>query len=293
MTDPSTSSAPRRAIAPLTRLGHIHLTVADLDGEVAFYREVLGFQVLRREEGTIWLGAGQRDLLRLVERSGASRPRRSTGLYHFAPRVPARADLAQLVRRINETGTAVQGMVDHHTHEAVYLADPEGNGMELYADRPRGRWPSWDELVRLGNAPLDVNGLLAEIREPGLPWSGLPAGTEIGHVHLHVADLAASDRFYVDILGFDKMGEFTGQAHFVSAGGYHHHLAYNIWAGRGAPPPPSGSRGLRHFTVELPSEEERRQVLERLSEAGIAFQGGPEGYLVTDPSQNGVLLTVA
>lgn len=282
-----------------TTLGHVHLTVSGLRRSLDFYQGVLGFELIDESEGSATLGAlagdpqpGERALLRLEERPGAARVAGTTGLYHFAPRVPSRADLAQLIIRIGESRTPVQGMVDHHTHEAVYLSDPEGNGIELYVDRPREVWPGWPELTRRGNAPLDVESLLAELGSSPPKWPGLSAGAAIGHVHLHVADLAESDAFYVDVLGLDLVGRFPGQAHFTSAGGYHHHLAYNIWAGRGAPPLPPGSRGLRHFTLLLPGRDEFSPVQARLAAAGRVTEETDEGFLATDPSGNGVLLAV-
>jgi catechol 2,3-dioxygenase len=284
-------------LPPETTLGHVHLLVADLPLQIGFYHEVLGFDVLESGAGSASLGHrpahGESErlvLLRLDERPGAPRSRATTGLYHFAPRVPSRAHLAQVVRRLQESDTPVQGMVDHHTHEAVYLADPEGNGIELYADRPPERWPSWEELTTRGNAPLDVDSLFRE-SGPAADRPGLPPETAIGHVHLHVADLAESDEFYVQTLGLDLMGRFPGQAHFTSAGGYHHHLAYNIWAGRGASPPPAGSRGLRHFTLLLPTAGDLVRLLDRLAAGGHAVVETDEGFLAHDPSGNGVLLS--
>jgi catechol 2,3-dioxygenase len=276
-----------------TTLGHVHLTVSDLGRVIAFYRDVLGLGVLEQSGGSAALGVPGRELLRLQESRGATRPPRATGLYHFAPRVPSRTDLGRLVRSIGQNEVAVQGMVDHHTHEAVYLADPEGNGIELYVDRPRELWPSWEDLAGRGNAPLDVESLLAEAEVEAGEASGslrLPEGTVVGHIHLHVADLAESDAFYVDLLGLDLVGRFPGQAHFTSAGGYHHHLAYNVWAGRGAPAPPPGSRGLKHFTLLLPDTPDVERVVARLAEAGHRPENTNEGPVFRDPSHNGVLI---
>ena len=278
-------------IDPATRLGHVHLTVGDLEKEATFYQEVLGLRLHRREGDSAALGTGAEDLLLLTERRGAGRAPGTTGLYHFCLLVPARVELAQLLRRLTETRAPVQGMVDHHTAEAIYLADPEGNGIELDADRPRRQWPPPGEMARRGNAPLDVDGLLAELAGAPEPWAGLPPETTVGHVHLHVADLATARALYHGLLGFDETMQFPGQAGFVSAGGYHHHIAYNIWAGIGAPPPPADALGLRHFTVRLPSEAELARVVGRIREAGLAVEETDEGQLVRDPSRNGVLLT--
>lgn len=280
-------------IHPATTLGHVHLTVADLEKQVQFYQGVLGLKVHRREGDTAYLGAGKEDLLLLTERRDARQVRRTTGLYHLCILVPARVELAQLLRSIEKSGAPVQGLVDHHTAEAIYLDDAEGNGIELDSDRPREQWPSMAQLPRMGNAPLDVEGLMAELNAAPGAWEGLHPETRIGHVHLHVANLVQARDFYHGVLGFDEMMQFAGQAGFVSAGGYHHHVAYNIWAGVGAPPPPADATGLRHFAVQLPSAEEREKVLGRVAAAGIPVEESGEGALVRDPSRNGVLLTVA
>ncbi len=280
-------------IDPATRLGHVHLTVLDLEAQLAFYQDVLGLRLQWREGSTASLGAGRGDLLRLTERPDAHRVYRATGLYHFCLLVPRRVELARLLRRVADTRTPVQGLVDHLTAEAIYLADPEGNGIELDSDWPREQWPTPSEMVRRGNDPLDVEGLLAELAAAPSEWAGLPPETMIGHVHLHVADLAAARHFYHDLLGFDEMMQFPGQAGFVSAGGYHHHVAYNVWAGVGAPTPPENALGLRHFTIRLPREAELARVVERLHEAGVAVERIDEGLLTRDPSRNGILLTAA
>lgn len=290
MTTNTTRPATSAAIHPATRLGHVQLTVADLDREVAFYQEVLGLTLPRREEHQAALGVGGVELLRLIERPGARRIPRTTGLYHFALLAPTREVLAQWLRRIVETRMPVEGMVDHWTHEAIYLPDPEGNGIELAWDRPRDQWPSFGEMLRRGNGPLDYRSLLQEIADDGQPWTGDPAGTTIGHVHLHVANLEDADAFYHGLLGFDVMGKVPGSMEFVAAGGYHHHIGFNLWAGAGAPPPPPGSQGLDHFTVQLPDDTELSRLVERLQAAGAAVQATPDGFLVHDPAHNGVLL---
>jgi catechol 2,3-dioxygenase len=273
--------------------------VGDLAREAAFYTDVLGFQVQGDGEGALRLGVGSRELLRLREIPGAVREPRRTGLYHFAPRVPARADLGRMLARILQRRVPLQGMVDHHTHEAIYLADPEGNGLELCWDRPANQWPSWESLFMLGNAPLDTEGLL---REASSTLSGeetlgsepprLSEGTLVGHVHLHVADLEASDRFYVGVLGLERTAQIPGQAHFTSTGGYHHHIAYNLWAGRGAPPPSPGSAGLRHISLRLTGATERDELVARAKAAGHPAEDSDEGPVLRDPSGNGVLLLV-
>jgi catechol 2,3-dioxygenase len=292
--DTTTTTAPRQAdeIDPATSLGHVELTVADLEREIRFYEEILGLRVQQRDADRAMLGPGGSTLLRLVERPNATRAQGTAGLYHFAILVRPRVELAQLLRRIAETRTPIQGMVDHHTHEAIYLADPEGNGLELAWDYPREQWPSWNDLNRRGNARLNVEGLFDELRSVSGPWAGLPADTSIGHVHLHVGDLVAADAFYHGSLGFDVKAQLGGTAEFVAADGYHHHVAFNLWAGAGVPPRPAGTQGLDHFTVVLPSEAELTRVLDRVRGAGLPIESTSEGSLVRDPSQNGVLLAL-
>ncbi|MGH2354817.1 MAG: VOC family protein [Chloroflexota bacterium] len=316
---PTASEAPHTILDPRTTLDHVHLTVRDLETEVAFYRDILGLQVHRRDDGFASLGAGRpapsagsgqasaahsgqalsvakgRDLLRLSERRDAPRVPRASGLYHFCFLVQQRVELAQLLRRIAETRTPVQGLVDHHFSEAIYLADPEGNGVELNWDRPRDQWPAVDTVIRRGNRPLDVAGLEGLLEDAPHPWPGLLPDATIGHIHLHLGDLAAAERFYIGILGFEKQMEFPGQAVFVSAGGYHHHVAFNLWAGRGIGPAPPDAAGLRHFAIRLVDQAELERVLRRVRAAGLttedtATEDTAEGGLVRDPAGIGVLL---
>jgi len=291
------------SIHPETRLGMVELTVADLDRQVDFYQRVVGLRLHRRGDGWASLGAGGEDLLRLVERAGARRVRGTTGLYHVAIRLPARRDLARVIARLLGLGHP-NYPTDHVMTETTYLDDPEGNGIEIYVDTPEdGRWSfddgtfaAWDAEgnPRSGRDPLDLDLLLRELRPGDVLAEPLPGATRIGHVHLHVADLAASVRFYHEVLGFDLMGiaDRWGMA-FVSAGGYHHHIGLNTWVGEGAPPPPEGSLGLRHFTIVAPDAAEVERLRERLTEAGIGIETTDQGLLLRDPSRNGLLVRSA
>jgi catechol 2,3-dioxygenase len=262
----------------------VHLTISELEASVRFYESHVGFTLHRREERTAWLGAGGADLLVLSQSESAPRVRGATGLYHFAILVPSRGDLARALRRLVETETAIQGAADHGVSEALYLADPDGNGIEIYRDRAREQWPYAGGQLRMGADPLDLDTLLDEGR--GGNGGGLAPGTVIGHVHLHVARLDEAERFYVGVLGFDLMQRYGPSALFVAAGGYHHHIGLNTWAGVGAPPPPAGAIGLRHFDVQLPSGTARAGLEHRLGAAGIEFESAPDGLLVRDPSKN-------
>lgn len=276
-----------------TTLGPVSLTVSDLDRSLAFYQDRIGLRLHRREGDTAYLGVGGPDLLVLTEVPGALHPRRTTGLYHFAILLPSRVALAQTLQHLAETRTPLRGLSDHLVSEAIYLADPDANGIEIYRDRPRTTWRYDDGTLRMTTEPLDVNDLMSELGERELPWTGLPAETTIGHIHLHVADIAAAERFYRDVLGFDLTTRYGPSASFVSAGGYHHHVGLNTWAGVGAPPPPPGSVGLRHATIHLPTPESLERVVERVRGAGVPVERRDEGVLVHDPSENSLLLTAA
>jgi catechol 2,3-dioxygenase len=278
-------------ISPATRLGHVHYTVADLDAQIAFYQNVLGFKLHWRDGDSAGLGGGGEDLLRLTEVPGAQRVRGTTGLYHTAFLVPTRWELAQLLKRIAQTRTPIQGMSDHGTHHAIYLPDAEGNGIELAWDFPQEKWPKTFEEMMRRNRGLSPEEVFRALNDSSAAWDGLDAATKVGHVHLHVADLDATRTFYHDVLGFGLPFEIAmDTAVFFSAGGYHHHIGTNVWQGVGAPPPPPDAIGLRYFTVILPDGETLQQVVERVRQAGIAMTETDHGVLLHDPAQNGVLL---
>lgn len=279
------------AIHPDANLGYVHLTVANLARSLAFYQENLGFKLHRRDGQTAYLGAGGPDLLLLTEQPGARQISGVTGLYHFAILTPSRLALAQSLRRLAETRTPVQGFSDHGVSEAIYLADPDGNGIEIYRDRPRSEWPWANGQLAMVTDPLDVEGILAELGSQPEPWTGLSPQTTLGHIHLHVARIKEAETFYCDVLGFDLMQRFGYSASFISAGGYHHHIGANIWAGLNAPPPPPDAAGLRYFTINLPTETALAEVVERIEQAGLTFQHRDQIVFLRDPSRNGVVLS--
>ncbi len=214
-------------------------------------------------------------------------PRR-TGLYHLAILVPTRRDLAASLLRLARTRWPLQGASDHLVSEALYLADPDGNGIEIYRDRPRPEWPRDGEQLQMATLPLDLEDVLGEL--DGGAEEALPAGTRIGHVHLQVANLPSSEAFYSGMLGFDVTVRGYPGALFVSAGGYHHHIGLNTWHSRDAAAPSPGTIGLRSFEVQFPDEASLRKVLDRVQAAGVHAQRVDGGTLVRDPSGNGVLL---
>ncbi len=276
-------------IDPSTHIGAVHLTIGDLSRSIRFYEAHLGFALHRRDDQTAWLGAGGPDLLILTQCERAPRVRGTTGLYHFAILVPSRGDLARALRRLVETETVMQGAADHGVSESLYLADVDGNGIEIYRDRPRAEWPFVGGHLQMGADPLDFDDLLDATVEG--PHAGLASGTVVGHVHLHVSRLDEAQRFYVDLLGFELMQRYGPSALFVSAGGYHHHIGLNTWAGVGAPPPPPGAIGLRHFDVVLPTDAAVAAVTARVSAAGISIEPIDGGFLVRDPASNALQIT--
>jgi catechol 2,3-dioxygenase len=283
----STSNA---RLADATRLGAVHLTVTGLDRSIGFYESAIGLRLHHREDGRAAMGAGGEDLVVLHEDPAASRPGRHAGLYHFALLFPTRQELARAALRLVATRVPLQGASDHGTHEAIYLGDPDGNGIELAADRPRGEWPdiSGPGGYGAGPAPLDVDELLTAVAGQGAT-GGAETGLRIGHVHLHVGDLDAGTRFYRDGLGFEVMTDL-GTAIFLSAGGYHHHVAINVWRGRGAPPPSPDAVGLRHWTLVVAGDAELAAVRAGLSGLGVGAADHPGGLLARDPSATAVLV---
>jgi len=277
-----TTAAPQ--LPDTLRLGPVHLTVADLDGSIAFYERSLGLQVHGRGGDTAALGAGAEDLVILHEEPGAASGGRHAGLYHFALLFDSREELARAVARLAETRTRIEGAADHGVSEAVYLRDPDDNGIEIYADRPRDAWPpsrTEGEPFEIYTIALDMKSLLATVAGEE-PQDQAGSGLRMGHLHLHVGDIARGLAFYRDVLGFDVMVNL-GSAAFVSAGGYHHHLGFNVWLGKDVKPRPAGTSGLRHWVIVLERPEEVEAVRERVRAAGLPLEERDAGFLVRDP----------
>ncbi len=280
-TSSTDSDAPSPRLPEATRLGPVRLQVGDLGRSRSFYEDVLGLRMLApSEDDRVMLSPNGNDtpLIELVERPGtqARSPRSRLGLFHVALRLPDRAALGQFVRHLAEADIRV-GMSDHRVSEAVYLNDPDGLGLEVYADRPRETW-QWDEDGELAmtTEPLDTQSLVAAA--PEAPWTGLPAGTTVGHVHLHVGDLEEAAAFYHGALGLDKTVWTYPGALFLAAGGYHHHLGTNVWAGD-APPPAEDDGQLLEWTLLLPDAGDVEATAHRLEQAGYAAErDGPDCY---------------
>ncbi len=293
-TDTSLTTGQEQA-PPVTtlRLGPAHLTVTDLDRSVDFYERSIGLQVRTRDAvtATLWAG-GSDDLLVLAAEPAARRAGRHAGLYHVALLHPSRLELARAAARLAETRTPIIGASDHGISEAIYLPDPDGNEIELAADRPRDVWPDlrdpgWDG----GPQPLDLNALLDEVAAEPVRAHADPALT-VGHVHLHVGDVDRAVAFYGDLLGFEVMTRLPTAA-FMAADGYHHHVAVNVWRGVGVPPAPPATVGLRHWTIVFATPEALAEVLARIERAGIPTELHAGGVLVRDPWDIPVVLTAS
>ncbi|MDQ3777845.1 MAG: VOC family protein [Actinomycetota bacterium] len=271
-----------------TRMGPVELTVADLERSLEYYRTAIGLGVRERDDGQAVLG-GDSDLLVLYELPGAKPARRNTGLFHFALLVPERRELAQWLAHAIRDRVPLTGVSDHFVSEALYLQDPDAHGIEIYADRPRELWEG--QVERLTTEPLDVEDLLGVLEDPRAePFEALPGGTAMGHVHLQVAEIPETVRFYRDVLGFDLMATYGSQAAFLAAGGYHHHVGANTWNSAGAAPAPEGSASLRRATIVLPDAASRDEALARVEASAQVPEQAPEGPVVRDPSGNRLLL---
>ncbi|GGG55289.1 VOC family protein [Paenibacillus radicis (ex Gao et al. 2016)] len=277
-----------------TVLGAVKLKISDLQRSIAFYEETVGLQVKERTATTASLsieGGEPLVLLEQIPNAVITPPRRrTTGLYHFAILLPNRPSLGQALKRLIASGIAI-GQADHLVSEALYISDPDNNGIEIYADRPRSQWKkdaNGDYVM--ASDPIDWEGLLAAAGD--LPDQGMPSGTIIGHVHLHTIGLPESRAFYHHLLGFEIVGDYQAmRALFVAAGGYHHHLGLNIWAGIGAPPSAADMTGLDYFTIIYPNGETLAAAVKRLQENGAPVQETDDGYLTTDPSGIRIRLT--
>jgi catechol 2,3-dioxygenase len=303
-TNQPPSGAPA-AVPATTRLGHVHLTVADLERELAFYQEVLGFRLRWREGRSAGLGAGAEDLLRLTELPGARPARNAAGLYHFAVLYPSRRELARAVARLFALRYP-NSPTDHVVSKTTYLDDPEGQNIELYVRSPEDGevviTPDGDISIRrydgkpaTGRDPVDVDALFEELTPNDRLDAPLAEGTRIGHVHLWTKSIPESTRFYRDVLGF-REGPVSTRYRIGEVGlaaDQPHVIAFNTWHGEGAPPPPADAHGLRYFTVVLPDAAELDRALERVRRAGLPTEQTPEGTLVRDPSRLAVVLTAA
>ena len=284
-------STTRPLLGPATRLGPVELTVTDLDRSVGFYQDALGLALHGRDDPVAAMGTGGEDIVVLVEDRGARSAGRHAGLYHFALLHPSRIELSRAARRLALTATPIQGAADHGVSEAIYLPDPDGNGIEIYADRPRDAWQKRPngELVMYTEA-LDLDALVALADDdPEVPRHA-DEGLGMGHVHLHASDLREAVRFHTGILGFEPMATMPSAA-FVAAGGYHHHLGLNTWRGEGIAPAPADAVGLRRWNIVLGDAGELESVRARLEAAGVPYEREGDAVVTRDPSGVAVRLS--
>jgi catechol 2,3-dioxygenase len=291
-------------LPPDTHIGHTHLQVSSLDKTRPFYVDLLGFKPIHITEEPdhrfLYLSANGEHPPHIIisERPGAKpAPPNTTGLFHLAIRLPGRKALAQLFQHLITSNYPFQGFSDHGVSEALYLADPEGNGLELYRDRPRNQWPTDGDLIAMRTDPLDVRDLLAEAQDQPTTWAGIHPQTDIGHVHLKVSDLSESEDFYHGVLGLDVTQRTYPGALFFSAGGYHHHIGTNTWASQGGSPPPESSIGLLSFSLRFASGDAWTKLIARIQDSNIEIKKWiDDGHLLSaltkDPFGNGLQLSV-
>jgi catechol 2,3-dioxygenase len=277
-------AAPGFRLPAATHIGAVRLQIADLDRSIAYYEGVLGLRLMESNGRTATLGPADRSvaLVELTEKKGVHAvPRRGRlGLFHFAILLPTRADLGRFVSHLSEIG-AHAGSSDHLVSEALYLYDPDGLGIEVYADRPRSAWTYNGREIAMATIPLNLADLMAAGRDK--LWAGMPNGTVIGHVHLHVGDLDDAARFYHEALGFDKVVWGYPGALFLSAGGYHHHLGTNTWAA-GAPSATDDDAKLIEWELVLPDAASVADAAASVERAGGSIDRAPNGtVLVRDP----------
>lgn len=278
--------------APNIFVSQIHLKVQDIERALEFYQDIMGFKVLKNEGRLAVLSADGVTPLIIIEQPVdviAKLPRR-TGLYHFAILLPTRVSLGLFLKNIIKRKYPIVGGSNHGVSEAVYLQDPDDNGIEIYVDTDPATWNWKNKNVEMVNNPIDYEGIIAETGN--LEWNGIPSETIIGHIHLHVADLNESKIFYMDGLGFDLMQEMQNTAVFTSTGGYHHHIGFNIWNGKGAKALPDNSVGMKYYSLILPNEDYRAKVIEKLATLGFTAIHIEDKIFVKDPSENLIELKI-
>ncbi|MCM3636163.1 VOC family protein [Sporosarcina luteola] len=267
--------------------GEVVLKVTDLDKLTSFYTEIIGFDVLEKDDNHVILTADGKNPLLVLEQPEQIHPKepRRTGLYHFALLLPTRADLGKAIKHFSENEVRL-GASDHLVSEALYLSDPDGNGIEIYRDREPETWKWQNDFVAMSTDPLDARAIVEESGNE--EWNGLPEGTLMGHVHLHVASLPETQAFY-EALGF-RVATHYPQALFMSTGNYHHHLGLNTWNGAGAPRPSEESAGLQAYTLVYPDETTLAAAIGKIEELGARVEPRAGQFVTEDPSGNGIIL---
>lgn len=278
--------------SPNKYVDQIVLKVKNLEASIEFYSKILGFKHIEKNGRKATISANGKDPLIILEqpRKVKDKELRRTGLYHFALLLPNRKELGKFFKYIKDIGYSLMGASHHGISEAIYLQDIDDNGIEIYADTPVNRWKWKDDSLEMITTRLDLQSLLDEGKDED--WEAMPEETIIGHIHLHVSDLEEAESFYVDGLGFDIVNKIPNQATFTSTGGYHHHIAFNIWNGKGIPAPDEDSVGLKYFRIKFPDEESRKATIDKLKELGYEVKVEADNIITFDPSHNKIHLVL-
>ncbi len=269
---------------PPPRVGRVALVVTDLARSIRFYEEMIGLELLERDGETARMGAGDHAFLLLHRQPGARPVQRATGLYHFAILVPSRLDLARTLNHLLQSDGPISGFADHNVSEAIYLTDPDGHGIEIYRDRPRAEWEYRNGQLRMGTDPIDLRGILGELSGRSNVSTRMAPGTFVGHMHLQVAQIPATEQFYTGLLGLDPLLRYGPRATFMSYNGYHHHLGANTWAGENLPPAPDDAARLLWYELVQPDAAAVDAIAGRLVAAGHAAERNADGLWTVDPS---------
>ena len=279
-----------------TKIQSIDLVVSDLEKSLAFYSRLLGFKEITRDGNTAYLSAGGSYpyVFSLTENKSGKFPlQNNTGLYHIAIRFPGRKELAKIFMHLFENKVKFQGFSDHLVSEAIYLADPDGNGVELYADKPKETWQWRMGQVEMSTLPLNLQVLTAELNKDEKKFDGLHPETEIGHIHLKVSELFKAEKFYSHLMGFNITSSSYNGALFFAANGYHHHIGTNVWSSQRGTPPKENSFGLKSFTIKLPDEDYTRDIEEKAKNSGIETAKTSDGKTILhDFDNNKIILTL-
>jgi catechol 2,3-dioxygenase len=276
------------SINPQTTVGKVNLIVKDLPMMTAFYEDVIGLTLKDQTAEKSILGTPDEDIIALYSNPAAESVEPSTGLFHLAILVPDRPSLAHWLYQFLSSGYHLPGASDHGVSEALYLSDPEGNGIEIYHDRPRSEWPTKDGQIQMFTERLNFDSLMKEA--PQTPWQKMADKTTLGHVHLKVHNIPQSVDFYTNVLGFDIISDEYPGAGFVSAGGYHHHLGMNTWQSVGASPLPPNATGLASYSILFSNQEALDETVANIEAAGIEIQETADGPLLRDPAGIAIIL---
>lgn len=270
---------------PASFVNHIHLKVGNITRSLDFYQKILGFRIIEQQHNRVKLSSGGMTAFVTLEQLDKAIPLnpRETGLFHIAFLLPTRNDLANMLRHLIHTGYPLHGASDHLVSEALYLSDPDENGIEIYVDRDHKDWEWSKGSVNMSTLPLNANHLMLDVNPDG--WDGLPEKTIIGHIHLQVANLAAVEPFYIKGFGFSVVSRYGSQALFLSTGGYHHHIGLNTWNSKGGAIPGTTSIGMKSYTISVPAKE-RKKIVHRLKKLGFPIEKVGSQYRSQDPSGN-------